>query len=495
MFKKASADFDEGGARGLLLNNLAIDHHGRLSFDSNDDPDKPEGVADTAELPAKSDTDPPNEPPYPRRTDADAAMDTLLNEITRLRNQYFPDLDRVDTQVLCPSIRDFDMGNPTSVPGSLYLNSANHEHTNEAHESDEHDGMTSDMSLEMPPGNPLIDSHDHIDSAFGGGGEDWAVEATSGSPLDFSGRREAIWEASDRLGNSATEPKTSSIALGYGPIPSEYNGMLGFLDNILEKNWAGPEHWRIQKLKDHNTVKPTVLVRRKERNAFEVNFLSAMCPSDAEAIHTRASSSSAICLPRTQLKSSSRNLLPDDKHFNSRDLLGLFLKPRARIGHGGLGKQSNPAKPYSANAAFNSDWSGGSGPLDFVQRVLPGEESAKADYDADFFQDDGLDLAQGLPTDEEDEFENAREQFSPEATEVDGTTPSENFTAKGYQGGPFGSHLVVQGRRAKPEYLQFAKSAKKIDVRQLKEELWKGIRPVKVRNCRLALVVLIITLL
>ena len=37
LFKKASADFDEGGAKGLLLNHLAIDGHGRIVFDSSDD--------------------------------------------------------------------------------------------------------------------------------------------------------------------------------------------------------------------------------------------------------------------------------------------------------------------------------------------------------------------------------------------------------------------------------------------------------------------------
>ncbi|KAF4333214.1 condensin complex subunit 2, partial [Fusarium beomiforme] len=37
LFKKASADFDEGGAKGLLLNHLMIDSQGRIVFDSSDD--------------------------------------------------------------------------------------------------------------------------------------------------------------------------------------------------------------------------------------------------------------------------------------------------------------------------------------------------------------------------------------------------------------------------------------------------------------------------
>ena len=36
LFRKTSADFDEGGARGLLLNHLNISSNGRLIFDAGD---------------------------------------------------------------------------------------------------------------------------------------------------------------------------------------------------------------------------------------------------------------------------------------------------------------------------------------------------------------------------------------------------------------------------------------------------------------------------
>lgn len=36
LFKKTSADFDEGGARGLLLNHLSIDQHCKIIFDASD---------------------------------------------------------------------------------------------------------------------------------------------------------------------------------------------------------------------------------------------------------------------------------------------------------------------------------------------------------------------------------------------------------------------------------------------------------------------------
>jgi len=36
LFKKTSADFDEGGAKGLLLNHLSLDKDGRIVFDAGD---------------------------------------------------------------------------------------------------------------------------------------------------------------------------------------------------------------------------------------------------------------------------------------------------------------------------------------------------------------------------------------------------------------------------------------------------------------------------
>lgn len=53
LFKKTSADFDEGGAMGLLMNHLGIDGKGRVVFDSGDvevDEEDEEGNAEDTEL-------------------------------------------------------------------------------------------------------------------------------------------------------------------------------------------------------------------------------------------------------------------------------------------------------------------------------------------------------------------------------------------------------------------------------------------------------------
>jgi condensin complex subunit 2 len=189
-----------------------------------------------------------------------------------------------------------------------------------------------------------------------------------------------------------------------------------------------------------------------------------MAQTLADMLYTPATSNSTISLPKAQWKSKSRNLLPDDKHFNSKQLLRLFLKPKARMDSrkGGRRAQAQSGDPARVDEAYWAD-QGQEGEGDDIQ----------GNYDADFFQDDGLPMPGG-PIDDEDVFADARDHFSPppdapEATlPIDGMLPSSQTDA-------FGAQLVTQSRRFRPEYVQYARVAKKVDVKRLKDELWKGI--------------------
>lgn len=90
LFKKTCADFDEGGARGLLLNHLSVDVEGKIIFDAGDardegddgDDDEDEEEEDQEnEDASKSTQDDEREKPAKKRTDVEAAM----IDIQRLR--------------------------------------------------------------------------------------------------------------------------------------------------------------------------------------------------------------------------------------------------------------------------------------------------------------------------------------------------------------------------------------------------------------------------
>jgi condensin complex subunit 2 len=190
-------------------------------------------------------------------------------------------------------------------------------------------------------------------------------------------------------------------------------------------------------------------------------------------------------MPKKDWLSKSRNLLPDDKHFNSKSLLKLFLKPKARLGSrrrtdfgnrgvfGNAGQENQPEGEM--DEAF---WAQQKAPMHETEdTALPG-----GDYDANFFQDDGLPF-QGDDGDDDDmEFADAREHFSPVVEGEGGVTETGGITrllggdtVTNTMTGAFGTTLVTQTRRVRPEYVQYARVAKKVDVRRLKEEIWKGM--------------------
>jgi len=240
-------------------------------------------------------------------------------------------------------------------------------------------------------------------------------------------------------------------------------------------------------MKDLKKSSPLANSKRKEKEPFVVNFVAPLDSTLAELIYSPAVSNSAICLPKTQWTSKTRHLLPDDKHFSSRQLLQLFLKPKACVGsrqeisrshiyHNGV--QTTRVQPAEVDEAFwaYQDEAG--------DRNTAQDDHAPGNYDADFFQDDGLVFPDGSHQDgnddEDDGFAEAREVFPlglPDLMSQNSRATLEDVqaTAANSQEGPFGSQLVTQSKRVRPEYVQYAKVAKKVDVRKLKEEMWKGI--------------------
>jgi hypothetical protein len=99
-------------------------------------------------------------------------------------------------------------------------------------------------------------------------------------------------------------------------------------------------------------------------------------------------------------------------------------------------------------------------PLSYDLTIAP-EPEHNAGYDADFFADN--DTGGFGDVDDGETFADAREQFSPGA--ADRTTLPEAS-----QNDEFGS--LLRARRARPDYVNYAKTAKKVDVKKLKDNLW-----------------------
>ncbi|KAJ5799975.1 uncharacterized protein N7518_002043 [Penicillium psychrosexuale] len=494
LFKKASADFDEGGAKGLLLNHLAIDSHGRIVFDSSDD--AVDDSAKTSEDDRQESTDPDQQTDDQAKPNQKPASDTFENnteiDLATLASRFFPDLDRLDEQDICPSLKNLDLGDPS---GSLDLPLL------KAPEEWRQDKMDEDGRAHDDPSGIMLDDDNAVgfddddatlagfdlsgDTGFGDGGEVWAREAALEPMLNV--HRTTHDGDNDGEGDDGNED-AYAISMSHQTNSHDHENILSYFDNALQKNWAGPEHWKIRRIKEHATPATSAPKQRKEKEPFEIDFAAPLDPAVAELIYTPASSNSAVSLPKTQWKTKGRNLLPDDKHFNSRNLLTLFLKPKAKMGSKKiLGKRRR------------QDLTAGNGDMDeaFWANRKPeenaGEEGAAGAYDANFFaDDDGLAFPNGMDLDDDDNlpFADAREMLSPPADGTAGTSAGEAGGATGLSAllnmvgatpgrpgaGGYGSQLVTQGgRRARPDYVAYARVAKKVDVRRLKTEMWKGM--------------------
>lgn len=478
LFKKASADFDEGGAKGLLLNHLTIDAHGRIVFDSSDDVQQTEGE------PVE---EPPNEHADDRtRLDEDQAVD-----VTSLGIKFLPDLSLLDELDVCPSLKTFELGGgdePLDIP---FLKAPEDWRKEQAatKNSPENDPPPVDFGVLSGFDDDEGGINDAFDAAadvgFGEGGEAWAKDAaisTFARPANAEQVNEDELDPENGVRTVdafKTDGTRYGVSLDQRPQNEQEINVLNYFDEALRKNWAGPEHWRINKVKQ-NTKPISQAPKRKEKVPFVIDFAAPMTQSMSDAIFTPAASNSMICLPRMQWRSKTRNLLPDDKHFNSRQLLRLFLKPKARIG---------AMRSVDRDGTLHGQASADERAMDegfWARRQAEAEtaetESQKVsgDYDANFFQDDGLGLPAGENTDnngddDDDEFADAQETLPPFRAGSQQEPCESQETADGSIEGGFGSQLVTQSRRIRPEYVQYARVAKKVDVRRLKEEMWKGL--------------------
>lgn len=431
LFKKTSAEFDEGGAKGLLLNHLCVDREGRIIFDASDE---------------SNELDAQNQEGKDTGT-ADADFD-----VEALGLQFFPELfggdqDNFDRLHICPFLKNFESDSAMlNIP--LITNMTSSDEGNQAAVLD----------------NIRLDAQDDDDNEFEAGLQGVVDVFDDNEHAGFGEVQEIVLPAHlPGMDGNLSYHDSSTTGFGRGLVTKSENfldmkldsdNMFSKFDLLMRKNWAGPSHWKISRL-NHNiqaTTDQTVKKPRKEKEVTVIDFYTSDGEVDEDVIFTRGGAN--INLPKTQWSSKSRNLLPEDKHFNSESLLRLFLKPTAKIGSRKVMIKSET--DVGGDGAFvemdENFWAKRN--EDEAADVQP-----EGVYNADFFNDGedmGLQGPQDEDNDDDDAFEDAKQDFA--------LQPGEE--------GDFGSQLQALGRKVKPEYVNYAKAAKKVDVRVLKENIW-----------------------
>jgi condensin complex subunit 2 len=237
LFKKTCADFDEGGASGLLLNHLSLglgsDGGMRVIFDASDSVFQEE--ADVVDEPED------------------------LVDISALRQDFLPDFTVLEDKVISRSLAGFAFGKPFDPDGDLEEQiPATQYGINDGDDDDDGD------SVDVPTGSFGMDVDGApVEDFFAGAeaiNEDYGYSAGRGEDYGDG-------EGGGSAGPEGDMGGDGDGAVGTGPfvpfdprnVPNEKELVLAmsggdgdehafdYFDSNFLKNWAGPEHWRLRR--------------------------------------------------------------------------------------------------------------------------------------------------------------------------------------------------------------------------------------------------------
>ncbi|EMR08860.1 hypothetical protein PNEG_02646 [Pneumocystis murina B123] len=407
LFKKVSADFDEGGAKGLLLNHLFIDRQGRIIFDADDAiPDEIESISN------------------------ENIEDIDLNS---LQEKFMSIMSNLDNNEICPSFKNLNFGVDSSFSSLKITTDFNEENgiflVNDTVLPDE-DGSADEYDIDNKQLPMIIEDNCSDSQPCNVWGEDTVLN-----------KLEDHDEKSDPLkvlnGNdfSITMDETDDKIFEY-------------FDQALKRNWVGPEHWKIQRLHKGKADVVEPKKHKEKKEPFLIDFFNDK-PIDFDSLFSPGGTN--IYLPKTQWISKTRNLLPDDIYFNSKQLLRFFIKPKSRI----FEKYADSREDVEIAPNF---WA--------KTNVDNEEKKDEPNYDASFFNDQDMDVVGDIHDD--DHFSDAKEEIVPNDDEH--KADMEVFNS------------FITSFKPKSDQLNYAKTAKKVDVKQLKDHIWKELDFENLKN-------------
>ncbi|KAK7860409.1 condensin complex subunit 2 [Quercus suber] len=321
LYHQTSAQFDEGGAKGLLLNNLGVYGGCRVLFDSFEVPGKCKSCSsqnDTSDM-----------------VDLSFAKESIEQMVVNMRatNEISPTLKEIISQFDKDNqrpLQTFNVGQQSDVTADAYdANEVDFDSNlfgnNDAWTFD-HETETSSVNQSSSFGDPSFQSHEESDPY------------TMCEP-----------DVGDRF-----EKVSMFLFQGLG-ITSKQNA------------WAGPDHWKYRRSKgSEDTPAPesgsTVTNKRTKKKILtevDIDFTNSL-DKEVDDIFLPPKNPKSLLLPANRAPSSNR--LPDDCHYQPENLVKLFLLPNVLC----LGKRTwkfSDANSWQGNNDFDEalpSWDNGS---------------------------------------------------------------------------------------------------------------------------------------
>ncbi|GAB2274927.1 hypothetical protein Dimus_009696 [Dionaea muscipula] len=292
LYHQTSAQFDEGGAKGLLLNNLGVYGSCRVLFDSSEIP--AECITSTSQL------------------DNDDLVD--LTFAREYAEQMVLNMQKINE--ISPTLRSivyqFDDDNKRPEINQFA------------------DYQLSQMSVEQAESS----SHDEADMC-GNAYDDceaWNVDHGDGTSTVDEGHNGADADLPEHYeGNEHLGLHVPDIDDRFDKVDGCLFLSLGFTS---KKNaWAGPDHWKYRKAKGSEEVEPETAngsrvpakkSRTRKKVEADIDFSTAL-NTDFSDIFLPPKNSKSLLLPENRAACNTK--LPEDCHYQPENLVKLFLLP------------------------------------------------------------------------------------------------------------------------------------------------------------------------
>lgn len=463
LFKKALADFDEGDSKSLLLNMLNIDEKGKVMFDTTDsaktqvlneeanatDVDEREedqeadiSMNDIEHSFAEMDIDVPQ---HDSQT-TDSVSQNILHLGQRLLSNF-------ESMMVCPSMNELEAVLNQKTTSSELLK-----------------GLENTDLLENYKNISYNYSDDGVDFDFAGVNDDIAPGSFHENSSRYPGNKTSIFfddleDEADDYGITMRELFNEEKSYGIDHdeeaeqvasimnIPDD--NLLAYFDENQRNNWAGPEHWKVQRLKNKYRTSTRDLIipnegdldggdknenggiskKKKSKHHFVIDFLSDDFPEEDDMF---SPGGSAIMLPKKEWISKTKHVLPDDRHFTTRNFINLFLKEKL------INSAFNKVK--NVDQAINESLYAENMTLNNIEQQLGNINNA------DFYNDNAGDFENDFG----DDF-GGDDHVTPQSQEA----PSSQLLARS------------QGKQSP---LSYSRVAKKVDVKLLKDNLLDSLR-------------------
>lgn len=327
LFNQMSAQFDEGGAKGLLLNTLSVYSGCKLVFDSSDIPTR-----------------------YVKSTTGSNGSTTIDLSIMRDCFQKLKVDIKAETEI-SPTLRELLM-----MLNDPYRAAAEMERARQTAEINAEDcgDNQSTVSDEDESGEVLDDYvPDQYEEIHAKENAEPAVAMSQDSAnwdFNFDGEEDREICDQDSLGGihkaSANENDARQLV----------NWITAGLD-LRSNAWAGPDHWKFKKSQDlQKDPELSVKAGDKKKMKNEKFSIDFSCPPLVNmSDFAPAADPRSLMMP--QSNASISTLLPDDCHYQPEDLVRLFLQPSVMcINHKGKRKSEITRPNSNAFETANMQW-------------------------------------------------------------------------------------------------------------------------------------------